>query len=447
MKKILLGLLLSVTMCLSIQAEDRFENVIINGVDVDEMTIPEAVSVLNDICVPQIYIKTDASTQILNAKDIGAEYTEDMLLEVYSSAHSPASILPQFDVEKLDNSIHTLMQTQEQILPQDAKLIYDETAKNFTIQKEIGGTAVDEAAISEVIQEKLKTGWPFLVFSDESPLLPEMLLTQELNDGWRFWITASDYRLMPEKTADDLKPELESANQMLQTEVIISDTVQQLIVDKDTLIQNHMITSEGTLDETAVSSFVDTYKFNTQGLVREITSPATGTFCQGDGVFYSTVDKEKETAKLISEIRSGIQEERYPEYEISMDNNSGIGDTFIEVSIDNQKVYLIRNGEIEFTTDCVTGCVNTGHDTPKGICYINSKYRDITLQKYNAFVNYWMAFIGSTYGLHDASWRSSEEFGGETYLNNGSHGCVNMKHDDIKYLYENTEKGIPVIVH
>ena len=26
--------------------------------------------------------------------------------------------------------------------------------------------------------------------------------------------------------------------------------------------------------------------------------------------------------------------------------------------------------------------------------------------EYQSFVNYWMAFIGSSYGLHDATWRS-----------------------------------------
>ena len=60
-------------------------------------------------------------------------------------------------------------------------------------------------------------------------------------------------------------------------------------------------------------------------------------------------------------------------------------------------------------------------------------------------------------GLHDAEyhscdakknhgWRCREEFGGETYINNGSHGCVNMMHDDVMEVSEYVEVGTPVLV-
>jgi len=61
------------------------------------------------------------------------------------------------------------------------------------------------------------------------------------------------------------------------------------------------------------------------------------------------------------------------------------------------------------------------------------------------YVDYMMKFNGNI-GLHDAEyhtdangkkhgWRDYSEFGGETYLTNGSHGCVNMPHDAAEAIY------------
>ena len=47
-------------------------------------------------------------------------------------------------------------------------------------------------------------------------------------------------------------------------------------------------------------------------------------------------------------------------------------------------------------------------------------------------------------GMHDAGWRS--EFGGEIYLTNGSHGCVNVPYDVAEELYYRVEIGTPVYV-
>jgi len=63
---------------------------------------------------------------------------------------------------------------------------------------------------------------------------------------------------------------------------------------------------------------------------------------------------------------------------------------------------------------------------------------------YNQPVDYWMPFNGGI-GLHDASWRS--KFGGEIYIKDGSHGCVNIppKYADDVFGYVNI--GTKVLVH
>ena len=60
-------------------------------------------------------------------------------------------------------------------------------------------------------------------------------------------------------------------------------------------------------------------------------------------------------------------------------------------------------------------------------------------------VDYWIAFIGGLYGIHDAQWRS--EFGGTIYKKDGSHGCVNMPLNNMKKLYEKVKVGTAVNIY
>ena len=48
-------------------------------------------------------------------------------------------------------------------------------------------------------------------------------------------------------------------------------------------------------------------------------------------------------------------------------------------------------------------------------------------------------------GLHDASWRN--KFGGDIYLTNGSHGCINLPTAKAAEIYDYVEKGEAVIVY
>ena len=65
-------------------------------------------------------------------------------------------------------------------------------------------------------------------------------------------------------------------------------------------------------------------------------------------------------------------------------------------------------------------------------------------KEYKSFVKYWIGFLGSNYGIHDASWR--KKFGGKEYLFNGSHGCVNVPADKAAKLYSLIELGTPIYI-
>ena len=126
----------------------------------------------------------------------------------------------------------------------------------------------------------------------------------------------------------------------------------------------------------------------------------------------------------------------------------GHGLTYIDISIEKQRVILFENGRKAMESACVTGTPNRERATHYGSFRINYKQRNRILrgsQKlYEAFVSYWMPFDGGI-GLHDATWRGS--FGGNIYKSNGSHGCINLPPAFAKQLYERVTVGMPVYVH
>ena len=129
---------------------------------------------------------------------------------------------------------------------------------------------------------------------------------------------------------------------------------------------------------------------------------------------------------------------------------------FILLDISEQRLIYFKNKRVILDTNVVTG-LKGENDTPDGhyMLYVANKELDRTLRGYNddgsidyeSPVDYWMPFITSRgIGFHDASWRSEDEFNDSTYIYNGSHGCVNMRHEDAKLLYNKLNKDTDVIV-
>ena len=126
-----------------------------------------------------------------------------------------------------------------------------------------------------------------------------------------------------------------------------------------------------------------------------------------------------------------------------------IGDetgTFIEISIDQQHMWFYENGNLIVDTPVVTGNDDGDCNTPTGSYAIQSREVQMTLvgEDYESYVDYWLGFNGGI-GIHDASWR--DDFGGDIYQGNGSHGCVNTPFDKVKTIYEHVEVGTPVYVY
>lgn len=117
---------------------------------------------------------------------------------------------------------------------------------------------------------------------------------------------------------------------------------------------------------------------------------------------------------------------------------------FVVVDISAQTLTLYDGNTIILETPVVTGDKDK-YDTPTGKFEIQEKVADTYLvgPGYRKHVDYWMPFNGSI-GLHDAYWRS--KFGGNIYVNDGSHGCVNISPKYADDVFENVEEGTKVLV-
>jgi hypothetical protein len=204
------------------------------------------------------------------------------------------------------------------------------------------------------------------------------------------------------------------------------------------------------LDKKGIEEFVDYLgnTYDTYGKTRYFqTSYKTEVPISG-GDYGWRLDREKEVIELMDLIFDGKQEVREPAY-VQMANRYGkndIGDTYVEINLAKQHLLFYKKGKLVVETDIVSGNLAKNHGTPTGIYTLTYKDKDAVLNgaDYSSPVDYWMPFNGDI-GMHDASWRSS--FGKNSYVKNGSHGCINMPLAGAKEVFDNIEQGVIVIVY
>lgn len=187
--------------------------------------------------------------------------------------------------------------------------------------------------------------------------------------------------------------------------------------------------------------------FDTYGVTRTFQATRGESVTIDGGTYGNLMDREAEYEYLVDAFYKRSDTQRIPEFikKAKYQGIDDIGDTYIEIDMTKQVMYYYKDGICLVETDIVTGNVARNMETPARVCYVYAKQRNRTLRgpNYAAFVNYWMPVNGNI-GIHDAKWR--DEFGGDIYLTDGSHGCINTPYDKMKILYENVEIGTPVIM-
>ncbi|MCR5416663.1 MAG: L,D-transpeptidase/peptidoglycan binding protein [Pseudobutyrivibrio sp.] len=202
-------------------------------------------------------------------------------------------------------------------------------------------------------------------------------------------------------------------------------------------------------DRDAIGEYVNAMgkKYNTFGKKKEFTTTSGETIEVPAGSFGWKIAYDGEIDQIISDLKSGEDVTRDFTYLYSATSHGehDYGNSYVEVNLTEQHVYVYKDGEMVVDSDCVSGKIVGNHGTHTGVYPIAYKQKDATLKgdNYESHVGFWMPFnMGE--GLHDATWRN--KFGGEIYKTSGSHGCVNLPISKAEEIYNVVEAGWPVIV-
>ena len=199
-----------------------------------------------------------------------------------------------------------------------------------------------------------------------------------------------------------------------------------------------------------ITEYVDALavKYNTVGKERNFKNSLGQDITISGGDYGWIMNEETEEQIIEDTINNGETIERKPEFKQTAQvmDTSDIGGTYAEISINEQKIWFYKDGNLVVTSSIVTGNPYLGNQTNIGVYKLKSREKNAVLvgADYRTPVSYWMPFNRGQ-GMHDATWRG--RFGGQIYKGNGSHGCVNLPLSVAAEIYKNITVGDPVIVY
>lgn len=338
-----------------------------------------------------------------------------------------------YDEEKLQERLAQMsaLQKKNMIQPEDAYISeYSEKTGNYEIIPETLGTDLDLHLVKEAVSTAIMMGDPAVDLEKQGCYKTAK-------------VTAEDATLVKN---------CETLNKWVSAQITYDWNGNKVVVDGDTIkdwIQ--MDAKEPQLKEEDIAEFVaeQAKEYDTYGKKRKFTTVQGIELTLPSGAYGWKTDRAEETKELIASIEKGETIDKEPVYSSkgAQKGSNDIGNSYVEIDLTNQHLYLFQKGTIVLETDFVSGNM-TKPDciTPPGVFGLTYKTRNAVLRgaNYETPVNYWMPFNGNV-GMHDATWRSS--FGGTIYLTSGSHGCVNLPLDMAAAIYEYMSTGFPIVCY
>ncbi|WML38082.1 L,D-transpeptidase family protein [Neobacillus sp. OS1-2] len=399
----------------------------------------------------RVYI---GSQQILDEKDTQMLFTDNDLPEVKKLLKSQWTLFPSSKAKDYS------------LLPKNADQFRSETMKKQVEEKLI--TMNQSLKVPVDAAAKLEQGK--IVISDG--VNGEQYDIAALLKEYTKQKYTSDIHLKPvflQPIAAD-SPIIKEEEKMLQD--LLGRKVDYKVQDKvhtlnaSELIKNASVSKDKQISITLtdIKSKIDEINHSQSTLNKDFSfTTHSGSVISVKGQGYGwALDSEKETARIQEAFEKG--EQAIPASNIygkgwsnegigyETTANNGIGDTYAEVSIAEQRIWIYKNGQLVLTTNVVTGKHSTREDTSPGVWYILYKRPQYTLRgsavgkaDYAVKVNYWAPFTNSGQGFHDASWRSN--WGSNAYLTAGSGGCVNTPPSVMKAVYDNLSTYEPVVIY
>ena len=438
-----------------------FEHTTINGFQVDGKSTDEVLPILTDaFSRAKVHLMENGREEaVWTLADVG--YTIDeaalksgiedalgkqkssiaVLLDSLMNGNSFEIEVPfRYDAQVLAGKVTTANLADARVKNVDARIDYDQEAKNYSIIPEVQGTELNDQDLQQLVQQSvdgiLGGNRPAEDISVEIPaslyIVPSVLSTDP---------------------AMNLKVNTFNSYDKASITYVFGD--EKVLLDWNTICDWVVFEGDqGYLSEEKIREYVMNLgkEYNTIYYARTFhtTGGSEIVYSETENNYGYLIDEEGEYAQLLSDIQSNVQTEREPVYAYKGVGRNGRDDmgSYVEVSIGAQHLWFYKDYQIVFETDVVTGCIAKNTPTQTGIFPIAYKESPATLIPSNETngtkVQYWMPFYDGQ-GLHDAPWRHA--FGGQIYQTSGSHGCVNMPYYAAEYIFNNADTGTPVILY
>ncbi len=436
-----------------------YKGTVINNTDCGRLTVSQAEEkIRKNVENYELKLKfRGGEKKDIRSSDIDLEYVPDDGLTNLRKSQSPflwpkgifggskkynfkANIT--YDENKLDQIVSYIPQLQDENMqgPEDAKVEFLDN--KFQVTEEVRGNKLDKGKALGFIKKAIDSGQKNLSLEKAGAYEEPKVLSDDKN-------LQTQAAQLNELTASSITYQLPQGDQVLD-----GNTLRQwLFVDdngnysKDDDVWNqHIREYVQNLAESVDTYDVDT-KFQATGL-GEITVK---------GKFGFQINQEAEAAQLLDELSNHTVTTRKPAFsqEAPTYENNGFGNSYVEIDLSRQHVWVYKDGALAVDTGCVSGKMTSDRWTPPGIFHLTFKKSPSVLRgakradgtyEYESPVTYWMPFNGGI-GLHDATWRTSGQFGTNIYKNRGSHGCINLPLSKAKAIYEIIDESMPIICY
>ncbi|WP_130811955.1 L,D-transpeptidase [Olsenella sp. Marseille-P4559] len=314
---------------------------------------------------------------------------------------------------------------------------YDSEKKAYVASGTAQANRINQASATQTIAEKVRSLATSIELGDES-----------LQGG------------------ESVDAALSTANAMLGATVTLTlGGTEVTTVDADLISQWVTIGDDLsiTLDQDAITTWAKgdlSAKTDSVGTARTYTRPdGVQESVAAGGVYGWSINGIEAAQDIYRNIVSGSPTTlELPCYDSAATYNPGGQDwptRFIDVDISDQHaIFFDSDGSVIWEADIVTGQPNLNRSTTQGTWTITNKQSPSTLVGPNnesgnpqwvSHVDFWMGVVGNLMGFHNAPWRSA--FGGDIYLTNGSHGCINLSYEKGEQLYSLCNVGDVVIIH
>lgn len=325
------------------------------------------------------------SSDMLNAQEVSAEtlqkvmddQDELMWMDQYFASPVEAADTLSINSEELTKALSAVpqLQAENMVAPTDASVVFEDGA--YKVQPETEGNTIDVSKVIPVVEEAVlnRTEEIDVASIEGAYAKPTVLSTDE-----------------------NLNNQVTQLNDLTKGSVTYDLPTGKKVLDRQTLVTWLVDNGDGTYTKdpdvwnqhirdyvNAMGDEVDTWgkgqNFNATGIGQVFVD-------WGDSSDYGwKMDRETEIQNLTNDLESGNVTEREPAWTYktttgaSMDQNSGMGGTYVEVDLSRQHLWLYKDNSLLIDFDIVSGEMSSRHYTPEGLYYINSNKQNGTTLK------------------------------------------------------------------